>query len=298
MADMSHADVVRRSPAGTGRFAVSDALRHAGYRRAFDAVRQAIGSLSLASSADRLEDADIAQIDTAFELASRHDLLGPGGVPPWNFLGLWLLHRALGPTHYLESGYFRGSSLLAALGHPKLRRLTGFDPEPGALALPGFPEGLDVELTTEDFGDAAPRNTEGDGALVYFDDHINTARRILEARDKGYRRLVFDDSCGLTGLSQRHWPAMPTVYFIVHADTLSVGDFVDWPSPVGRATDGSGAESQLRVTFDADLIDLCREAQSAIAGWVKLPDLADHVLWRSAAAYPDVSHHLVLMAPD
>ncbi len=295
MANMDYKDVVARTAGSASRFSVSDNIRRHGYAHAFMAVHSMLISMGINPECQTLDEEAIHRLEDAFTTAERCDLLGPGGVPHWNFLGLWMLNHLLAPVHYLESGYFRGSSLLAALGNEQLRRVNGFDPNPGNLALTDFPPRLSVKLDTRDFSEVAPSKIHGDGALVYFDDHINTAQRILEAHAKGYRRIVFDDSCGLTGMSQRHWPAMPTLYFIVHAEELRQGDYVEWPSPIGRSRDGLGGESQLRVTFDAELIDLCRQANAAIASCTKLPDLSDYVLWRSASAYPDLSQHLVVL---
>ncbi len=295
MAGMGYSDVVVRTNESEGQFAVSDNIRRRGYEKAYRELKATLSFLGLNVSHHKFDDDTVSRLEESFAVAASYRLLRPGGVPPWSFLGLWILNNLLSPVHYLESGYFRGSSLLAALGNPRLREINGFDPNPKNLALPGFPDHVNVSLCEEDFSKAAPVNTHGTEALVYFDDHINTAQRILEAKEKGYSRLVFDDSCGLTGTSQRHWPSMPTLYFIVNVDDLKPGDFVQWPSPIGRARDGSGGDGQLCVTFDDELIDLCRRAKDAISGWSKLPNLADYVLWPSASSYPDVTQHMVLL---
>ncbi|WP_170761970.1 hypothetical protein [Ruegeria lacuscaerulensis] len=295
MAGMEYSDIVVRTKEDEGRYAVSDNIRRHGYEKAFLELQETLSSLGVDVSRHTFDEDTFRRLEESFAAAEKYRLLRPGGVPPWSFLGLCILHDLLAPQHYLESGYYRGSSLLAALSNSRLRKIHGFDPNPNNLALPGFPDHVSATLVEEDFSKAAPRNTHGAEALVYFDDHINTAQRILEAQKKGYRHLLFDDSCGLTGTSQRHWPSMPTLYFIVHVDDLEPGDFVEWPSPIGRARDGSGGDGQLRVTFDAELIDLCRRAKDVISGWTKLPNLADYVLWPSASGYPDVTQHLVLL---
>ena len=295
MVGFEYSDVVVRTTEGERRYFASDNVRRHGYEQAFLQVKKTLETLGLDVSRHSFDDDTALRIEEAFAIANTHGLLGLGGVPPWNFLGLWILNNLLAPTHYLESGYFRGSSILAALGNKRLQNIFGFDPNPKNLALTDFPDHVNVSLSHKDFSKIAPFNTSGTDALVYFDDHINTAQRILEAYKKGYRRLVFDDSCGLTGTSQRHWPSMPSLYFITHIEDFNLGDFIEWPSPLGRANDGSGGDSQLRVTFDAELIDLCRRARDLIHDSAKLPDLSDYVLWPSASSYPDVTQHLVLL---
>ncbi len=290
-----YSDVVVRSTESERRYFASDNIRRHGYEQAFIAIKQALAGLGLDVAQHSFCQEISAAIEEAFATADRHSLLGSGGVPPWNFLGLWIVNYLLAPTDYLESGYYKGSSLLSALGNSRLQNIFGFDPDPKNLALSEFPKHISVSLKQEDFSKAAPDNRSGADALVYFDDHINTAQRILEAHAKGYSRLIFDDSCGLTGTSQRYWPSMPSLYFIVHVDDLASGDCIEWPSPIGQSYYGSGGDSQLRVVFDDKLIDHCRRARELIHDWTKLPDLSDFVLWPSATAYPDMTQHLVLL---
>ena len=103
----------------------------------------------------------------------------------------------------------------------------------------------------------------------------------------------------MTGTAQRYWPSVPTVYFLVHADRLQPGDFIEWPHPFSRPAHGgkpdASAEAQLRVTFDSRTIELCLEAKSAIRDWTKLPDLGDMVHWPEPRCYPDTAMHLLTL---
>ncbi len=50
-----------------------------------------------------------------------------------------------------------------------------------------------------------------DRAVGFFDDHISQARRVLEARERGLTRLVFDDDAAAHRLHAHGGPAFPTI---------------------------------------------------------------------------------------
>jgi hypothetical protein len=66
----------------------------------------------------------------------------------------------------------------------------------------------------------------GDG-FVYFDDHVNQARRVIEAHARGFRHLLFDDSWPLETIFGTGDPPLPTIDMVM-ADDLKAGAKAEW----------------------------------------------------------------------
>jgi hypothetical protein len=101
----------------------------------------------------------------------------------------WFMVRALKPTHIVESGVFKGlGTWLLEQAAPEAR-LFCIDPEPGARVY----ESPRATYLTDDFARIswdAPR----DSTLLFFDDHQDELRRVDEARQLGFRHLIFEDN--------------------------------------------------------------------------------------------------------
>ena len=76
-----------------------------------------------------------------------------------------------------------------------------------------MPIGIKLTLLKTDFSKYNFKDENLTSSLVYFDDHINTAERILQASDKGFKNLIFDDSCGLMGTVERIYPSLPSFFY-------------------------------------------------------------------------------------
>lgn len=66
----------------------------------------------------------------------------------------------------------------------------------------------------------------------FFDDHVNQAKRIVEAQERGIRSLVFDDNVPAHALFRDGLPPVPTVDMLFD-DSLRDGEILEWVS-VGR----------------------------------------------------------------
>ena len=164
-----------------------------------------------------------------------------------------------------------------------------------------MPSHLEVSLLKTDF---AEYNFEGQNlssSLLYFDDHINTAQRIIQASDKGFKNLIFDDSCGLMGTVERVYPSLPSLFFIEHVNDLVEGDKIFWSKDRKRTYDFWGIISlsikrkkYFSFKFDKSTLDLCLEAKKRISTIHKIPDLNDFINTERPMAN-DITQHFVVL---
>lgn len=75
-----------------------------------------------------------------------------------------------------------------------------------------------------DLGLARPED-----ALCFFDDHVSQARRVIEAHDRGFERLIFDDNLPVHALHRDGTPAVPTVDMMFD-EQLADGETIEWVS--------------------------------------------------------------------
>ncbi|MDP1171564.1 hypothetical protein, partial [Klebsiella pneumoniae] len=89
--------------------------------------------------------------------------------------------------------------------------------------------GLRVKFIGDmDFSELQLDIEDDEVSLAYFDDHVDSAARILQASEKGLKYLVFDDSTGLEGVCQRAYPAVPTIPMILDIECFRPGDRMAW----------------------------------------------------------------------
>jgi hypothetical protein len=215
-------------------------------------------------------------------------LFAAGGIADKEHLSFWCLGQVLQPHHYVESGVFIGSSLHAFLRGVKSSKIVAIDPDLQKLRIPKDMLGGARLVQDKDFSQIEPDIGTEEIGLVYFDDHIDTADRILQATDKGFRYLLVDDSTGFEGICQRLYPAVPTIPMILNAEAFSVGDQLSWSFP-------RGGDSFIRVTLDwsAALLEKCQQAKRRIRRCVKLPDLGEMLPQVAPTKTIDTSKYLV-----
>lgn len=126
-------------------------------------------------------------------------------------LQVYAVVRALRPAVIVESGVFRGlTTWLMRQAAPEARILC-FDPNLGNLHYrdPAARYATD-DWSTHDFAGA-----DLSGALAFFDDHISQARRIREASERGFRRILFDDNAAAHRIHGQGGPAFPTLAMVL-----------------------------------------------------------------------------------
>lgn len=227
-----------------------------------------------------------------------------GGIREKDHLNLWCLSHIYSPEVYVESGVFIGSSLHAFINSPGIKKVIAIDPNLNNLKIPVESiQGAEL-IDDKDFSQIKI-DLSGVRSLAYFDDHIDTADRILQSFDKGLRYVLFDDSTGLEGICQRLYPAIPTIPMIMNAEILSPGDELSWyynrPSKtelkdiikriIRRRSGGGGTRVTLVIT--QELIEKCLDAKKLIRKYKVLPNLGEFIPQRFPERIVDTSKFIV-----
>lgn len=223
------------------------------------------------------------------ESAKSYNLFKPGGIREKDHLNFWCLSQVFSPSMYIESGVYFGSSLHAFTRCSGIDKTILIDPDLTKLKVPKYdiPNGLYVD--SQDFSELnlerVPEKT-----LAYFDDHINTAARIIQAHQKGIRYVVFDDSTGIEGITQRLYPAVPTIPMILNREVFQLGSTISWTwrKPENLKLN---RKKLLKLLFknprpelkkvelivNEDFIAQCKKANALIVRWAKIPDLGEFI---------------------
>ena len=230
-------------------------------------------------------------------------LFAQGGVREDDFVNLRCLAELLGVTSYIESGVFVGSSLFAAHRNPNVERIVAIDPNLERLKFTDSNEGRTLYVKDRDFGELG-NDCIDRGALVYFDDHISSTKRVREAHEFGLTHLAFDDSVGVLGITQRLYPATPTIGMLRRRHCLEPGDWFSWTfsrSPRRRRwwKPWSTAETvELRAEITPELLEEMDDAIGRIESIVEFPSLAEIMPLRRNEALVDRTKYYVRLRTD
>lgn len=292
---MGNDDVLIRSDSGSNKKTyITPKLRTKLLRvamiRAFDFYTAFFRKAGCPLDYDKL----VLQYEIIFSHAVSLGLFEAGGISEKDHLNLWCLGQIYSPEVYLESGVFIGSSLHAFIQSPDLKKVIAIDPNLGVLKIPEDDIPGAKLIGDKDFSQL-DINFSGSRSLAYFDDHINTADRIIQASRMGLTHLLFDDSTGLEGVCQRLYPAVPTIPMIVDYELLSAGDELSW----SYMREGSNEEATLvSLNIDEAFIDKCQMAKVRIKNFCKIPDLGDYIPQSYPAKTVDTSKFLVELNSD
>lgn len=272
-------------------------------RRAFDLYFGFIGDRDHGLDLERL----VEEYEEHYHQAISLGLFAPGGIREKDHLNLWCIGRAVSPDVYVESGVFIGSSMHALVSSPGVKKILGIDPDLSALRVPMdiMPE---AELISDRDFSQVEIDLTGLTALVYFDDHIDTALRISQASEMGFKYLLIDDSTGIQGICQRLYPAVPTVPMIMNADILNPGDELSWTfagTPNGgikhaikRAVEGiitgrSPIGTRVSLIVSEEMIERCRAARGLVKKYTVIADLSEFIPQEYPEKTVDTSKYLV-----
>lgn len=113
-----------------------------------------------------------------------------GGVKSVGAFSLWFFLRRINPNLVIESGVWKGlttwliesslpdANIICLDPHPEVRQYTS----------------KKAIYPSMDFADMDFGNENLSNALVFFDDHQNAYKRVLQAWEKGFKHLIFDDN--------------------------------------------------------------------------------------------------------
>jgi hypothetical protein len=180
---------------------------------------------------------------------------GKGGGSRFNNLAwLYAIARAYRPTVMIDSGTYLGASAWA-LRQGSDAPLYSFDIDMSRIAQKVDASYVEADWTTHRFDDE-----DLSRSLCYFDDHVDQAKRLLEAKAAGCRLALFDDDFPVTGcVEMAHGGfALPKVEFVLD-ETLRGQASLDW-------FDGRRRQSW---PIDAAYLDAAR---ATIAATERLPN--------------------------
>jgi len=135
-----------------------------------------------------------------------------GSTSLGGLLAVYFLARKLSPRVIIESGVFVGASLHALRSGAPDAKIFAFDVNFGPLKY------RDESITYLETDWVEAGRFDGEGGFAFFDDHINNAERILQAREMGFRYLLFDDAPKMGEITQYRYPGVPTVPMIMDED--------------------------------------------------------------------------------
>jgi hypothetical protein len=226
-------------------------LQDAGVARLISPFLQQIyagGSLSEANLPDHI--AEFRSIYLSSPIANNH-----GGANYATGLALFLIARHLNPSLIVESGVLRGmSSMLLRAAVPNAE-IHAFDLNFSLLHRSENVEYHQCDWTTVDI-------KANSSALGYFDDHVNQARRVIEAHGRGFCRLVLDDSWTWGAISGCGGVPLPSIDMLM-SDDLKLGDKIEWVE----------AGQVWTYTHDDEHAELCASARKLIKAAYDVPSL-------------------------
>jgi len=127
-----------------------------------------------------------------------------------NAFWLYFIARFFNPELIVESGVWKGhSSWLLHQACPEAEQY-GFDISLNKFEIPE----LRSQMFQQDWGSFEFPSFNPDRALIFFDCHVNHAQRILEAKEKGFKHILFDDNPPIHKVYS-HIPGIPTAAMLV-----------------------------------------------------------------------------------
>lgn len=146
-----------------------------------------------------------------------------GGSGFHNAFWLFLTARVINPVVIIESGVWKGhTSWLLEQACPKAQFL-GFDIDLNRLEYTqGNAKFYEHDWTKFDF-----QGIDLSNALIFFDCHVNHARRIIESQQRGIQHILFDDNPPAHKLYAYKNPGFPTANMLDSGIGLDLGE-ISW----------------------------------------------------------------------
>lgn len=193
--------------------------------------------------------------DEFFELYKANPVKTIGGGCGFNsLLALFLVVRSFDPKLVIDSGTFQGGSAWVLRRAASAAELHSFDIDLSNLVV----SDSSIHFHQRDWSSYSFESIDSGSSLAFFDDHQDQIDRTLQAHEKGFRYLVFDDNTPLNWLYLAR-DGVATIDFLADAELLE-HDRIQW-SMLGQAHEYSPCREKYR------------RAQEVINTIVKLPDL-------------------------
>ncbi|MBK1667508.1 hypothetical protein CKO28_05620 [Rhodovibrio sodomensis] len=147
----------------------------------------------------------------------------PGGSGVNDSLWLFVLARALRPARIVESGTHRGHSAWILHRACPDTPIDSFDVDTGKLTW----SHAQLQVHAGDWTQTIQPDPANAEALVFFDDHINHARRVVEAHARGFRWMLVDDNFAATQVHATGGPPLPSLDMLFDPEVVP-GDEIAW----------------------------------------------------------------------
>jgi hypothetical protein len=139
-----------------------------------------------------------------------------------NAFWLYTISRILDPELIVESGVWKGhASWLMDQACPNADQY-GFDISLNKYEFPN----LNAQMFEQDWQTFSFPSFDPDKALIFFDCHINHAQRIIEAKAKGFKHLLFDDNPPIHKIFS-HMPGIPTAAMLAAKEGIDTPE-ISW----------------------------------------------------------------------
>jgi len=226
-------------------------------RRLVEAVTEGVGRMAAFATAGALDRAlgAVEEFPDLYETRPVRDNSGGSGFN--DSLWLFVLGRVLAPSWIVESGVHKGHSTWILRQACPRAPIFSFD-----ITLKNLRYRDErAEYFDSDWSHwTLPEGLDPAQALIFFDDHIDQARRLKEAANRGFTTALFDDNFPAEHLHATGGPPVPTLAMVLDADLAGLTE-IEW-------TRGGKI---YRYAVDHEALD---EARALIAHYEIMPDLA------------------------
>lgn len=204
-----------------------------------------------------------------------------GNVYGANFpsgVNLFCLARHLKPSLIVESGVYKGQSSYFLASACPTARVLAFDPNLSEVKH----RAAGVVYNEHDWINTDVRCNAPDTGLCFFDDHQNQALRVIQAYERGFRHILFDDSWPIDVITGTGWPPLPSLDMVMN-DTLEPDETVEWIE----------GDKKWRYSNDEKMRDLCTRARRLIKFACDVP-----TLYRECGIAPTSAYKYVELISD
>ncbi len=188
-----------------------------------DVARAFSEKFSLASRAIALEQARLL-VEEFFKIYAQKPVAhNAGGSGFHNCFWLFLAARVLNPAVIVESGVWKGQGSWILRQACPQAAMHCFDLSLKRLVY----KDAAIHYHEMDWGRFSFSGLDPAKSLCFFDDHVNNAKRVREAYEKGFRTMIFDDNAPAHKLYGFGLPGMPTIDMLLD-ERCRPGDQIEW----------------------------------------------------------------------
>lgn len=166
----------------------------------------------------------VRHVQEFFNIYSNRSLVdNTGGSGFHNAFWLYLFTKSFQPELIIESGVWKGHTTWLFHQANPTAEVIGFDINLKHLEY----KSDQVTYIQDDWHHHDFSTFDPQKSLIFFDCHINHAQRLLEAEQKGFKHLIFDDNPPVQKLYSYGKPGFPTAQMLKKLDSLSQNE-ISW----------------------------------------------------------------------